>query len=132
MKKTALFIIGSFLALSASAEWQFVTQSDGHVDFYIENSGVKAGKSIRKVWLLLDRLTPDKNGSLSTRALYEFDCDQKKGRTLQSETFKYRTARGEISAINSSSSDWRYIPTDSVINDVLVAVCAPSQLKPNK
>jgi hypothetical protein len=133
MKKIIMHFFLCFSALSAgAADWRFIEENESRVRYYIDDSTIQPNRSMRRVWMLLDRKTPDTYGDLSTRIFTEFDCEQKKHRLLQVEGFKRSMANGAMSSSEAGGVEWRYISPATVINEVLVAVCNPSKEKPNK
>lgn len=126
INKILTFIL-CFGSVSALAEWRFIAENESRVQYYIDDSTIKPEKSLRKVWMLLNRKSADQYNEASTRVFTEFDCEQKKHRLIQVDGFKNEMATGAMTRSEAVNSDWRYISPATVINEVLTAVCNPSK-----
>ena len=80
MKKLFLLGLMTMLAGSAQAEWRYATS--GEAEFFYDPETVRKDKNISKVWSITNLLRRNKDGVFSYRNKYEFNCQDKKFRSL--------------------------------------------------
>jgi len=81
------------------AEWKHVVTSAGLGNkFYVETTSIKKNNGFLYYWLIIDKVKPDVNGDLSTKALYELSCNAPiKQVTLALSIYKNPMAKGQVS-----------------------------------
>jgi hypothetical protein len=128
MKKLILILLFSTVMFSSSsyAEWTKVGETASSGDsYYVELSTVKKNSGYIYYWELLDRLKPTKFGDLSTKRLYEVDCNiPRKQRTLAATYHTQPMGRGTPSTTDNITRDWTYNPPGSVGEFVTNTVCS--------
>lgn len=122
-----LLVVLSMSTLSAAAvEWRLLTDKSS-TKMYLDYSSIKIENQVRKAWLLLDDVVPNKSGALSTLFLSEFHCEQQKYRVIQFDNYKENMARGQSLRTYRLDEEWTYIRPNTTWGDVLLEVCKPPQ-----
>ena len=78
-------ILYLFLALSAAPAWAAWVEVGGKIDeviFYIDPATIRKDSNLRRVWAIEDLKQRHKDGEMSRRALYEYDCKEERVRIL--------------------------------------------------
>jgi len=123
IKKTLLLAL--LLATgSAWAEWVNVAWTDSS-DFYIDPATIRKDGNLVRVWQLHNHKQRNKNGELSDRVRWEYDCKQERARILSFSSHSEPMAGGK-NLFQSSSEDieWAHIPPNSVKETMLKIACA--------
>ena len=123
--RVVLTIFLMMFAPYSFAEWVRISETNDNV-LYIDPTSIRAEGSLRKVWLVVDKKTPDGTGVLSTRTLQEIDCKGGRNRTASLSTYPEQMAKGTIIVFDSTLQEWSYVPPDSAFDDVLKTVCKTS------
>jgi len=122
-------------ATSAMAEWvrmgttsrtSYKVFSDETV-YYIDPATITSEGNYRKVWEIHDLSDKDSDGARSVLASVEYDCAEKRMRTLKATGRSLRMARGEIIPLIRFFDDWIILQRgrdDDVFFKILDAVCA--------
>ena len=75
-------------------------------------------------WQLAGRLKPKKTGTFSSKAYVKAKCSRFRTRTLTKTYYKGPMELGTIVAeINTPEKNWRFVPTGSIDDLILKAVC---------
>lgn len=120
-----LLVALSMSTLSAAAvEWRLLTDKSSK-KMYLDYSSIKIENQVRKAWLLLDDVVPNKSGALSTLFLSEFHCEQQKYRVIQFDNYKENMARGPSLRTYRLDEDWTYVQPNTTWGNVLLEVCKP-------
>ncbi len=93
---------------------------------YIDPTTVRKNGSMRLVWGLTNLAVRDKDGELSLRSRYEYDCIKERWRTISFSTHSGPDASGVV-LMNSSLNDtfpWRDVPPGTVSSAKFEYVCA--------
>ena len=110
----------------AWAEWEMLGETDTAVH-YLDLATIGTDGSLRRVWELQDLKLRLPNGERSRRTLFEYDCKEKRFRTISMSAFPGQMANGEILLIGSdprSSGDWQIVPPGTVAQVALRLLCA--------
>ena len=123
-------VLSLLLALAAApawAEWVRVKEypSEGLVRYY-DNATIQKDNNLRKVWLLIDLKARNNNGEMSVRFLLEFDCKEKRGRSLSGTGYTDSMGRGGVlpSPADNKPSAWDDVEPEEPIADLFRIVCA--------
>ena len=95
--------------------WTKVSESvDGHV-FYVDFENIRKSESYSYYWQLLDRIRPTQFGDLSTKRLYEVDCNiPYRERSVAATYHTQPMGRGNPSTTDNTPTEWyRYSPNSS-------------------
>tara|TARA_Y100001936_G_scaffold32258_1_gene30238 strand:+ start:171 stop:464 length:294 start_codon:yes stop_codon:yes gene_type:complete len=74
-------------------------------------------------WRLLDRLTPNDKGTLSSKSYYQGDCKLFRFKYLSISIYKEPMGKGTSENFTYNDEDWKYPIPDSIIEIILNAVC---------
>lgn len=128
MTKSLLIAMTALVTLPALAGWTAIHQeqtSAGSVTTYIDWDTLRVKGNSRRVWTLVDRQLSTSGEPLSLRSLREFDCQEERIRTWQSESFVTRMASGRpTSSSNGEPSNWTFIAPNTVGDGLLRAACS--------
>jgi hypothetical protein len=122
MKKLFLVCL-MMLAGSAWANWVMYDTTDTNT-FYYDPATIRKDGNMRQVWALLDWRKRDKDGVMSHRLRYEYDCKQERYRFLGISVHTEPMAGGKVLHAEGGSNDWAEIAPETVIEKLLKIVCA--------
>jgi hypothetical protein len=123
--KSSLLSCLMFVTCSAWAGWEFVSTDAVGDSYYIDPTTIRKNVNMRLVWGIKNLAVRDKDGELSVRSRYEYDCTKERWRTIAISTHSGPDASGVV-LVNSSSNDtfpWRDIPPGTVVSIMLKYVC---------
>lgn len=110
--KRLLLIAVAMAAGPVSAEWTLAIETD-QTNYYVDNSTFKIAHGMRQVWVLRDNKQPSKYGDQSSTALFQFDCAQRRYRTLRNSTYTGQMATGRITATVNETQAWSVLRTET-------------------
>lgn len=125
MKKAIIACLLATSAASAFAEWtKFEETADG-TSFYIDYKTIRKDVNLRMVWGVTDLKQRHKNGEMSRRVRYQFDCREEKVTVLALSTHSEgMTAGNMLTSYTYSTPEWSHIPPGSALESNLKIVCA--------
>ena len=111
-------------ATPAWAEWMKVSETNVTVHYIDIRTIIYIGQ-MRRVWVIQDLKKRDPDGELSMRMLNEYDCAEKRWRTLSLSTHSGPMAGGRSLVSGNIPSEWSYLPSGTT-SGVLIhrIVCA--------
>jgi hypothetical protein len=119
-----LCFVLALVAAPTWAEWVEVSETDSVV-FYIDPATIRKDGNLRKVWLIQDMKQRHKDGEMSRRARYEFDCKEERVRIVALSGHSESIARGEtLWSFDQTADDWSAIPPGTAHEAILELVCA--------
>jgi hypothetical protein len=107
---------------SAWAEWIKIDETDRTV-IYIDPERIQKNAQFPTAWQLSDYKQANKRGVLSSQNLIEFDCKEKRRRTLAFTSHSENMAEGKVIFKNLKSGQWRPVPHDSVAEQLMNMAC---------
>lgn len=125
MRIVIAFFLLIFSAHVAAQNWAAVTTTD-EATWYVDMNTLERKDDIIRVWMLVDLTRPLSSQNKeykSNISLEEFDCIDKKFRTLQFSSRTENMGQGDIIYMNNELTEWIFIPPNSVINDTMLFVC---------
>jgi len=133
----AVAIVDSMAANASDAkttpEWRliFTTSSD---EFYLRDGTVQLVAGLARAWVLtnhLDMQYDEETGEAyrSTLALREFDCHERRHRTLQMTLYSEPHGYGEVVYSFTRASEWRFATPDTAGDATTAQVCAEFKRK---
>lgn len=110
MRVLIYFLLFS-VATPAWAGWMKVWESktSGTIT-YFDSETIRKDGNLRRVWVLQELKTRGKNGEMSRRALWEYNCPEEQFRSLQISFHTDPMAKGARLLTDTDPSDWQYIP----------------------
>ena len=133
-------IVLTFLLLVAAgqarAEWVEVGKSSKsafyflsrEAAYYIDPATIAREGNFRRVWEIHDLAEKGSQGERSVLASMEYDCAEKRMRTLKATGRSLRMARGEIIPLSRVLDEWIILrpgSADEIFFKILNTVCAP-------
>lgn len=120
-KKTLLLAL--LLATnSAWAVWVKVGENDSGV-IYIDPETIRKEGNLRKVWQLMDLKQRDKEGVMSRRMRFEYDCNQERYRFMSISSHSAPMAGGTMLTHTANESPGLDIAPETAPNIILKIVC---------
>lgn len=116
----ALMLLG---AGAAWAGWTPVSGSEKTYD-YIDLDTLRVDGKMRRVMTLSDRTEPDRDGDMSYRVFLEYNCDERKYRSLHSMFFSGAMATGRTTGKTDRASEWRPVAAGTISASVMKTVCS--------
>lgn len=123
MQKYLIATLLVFSATNASAQWVEIYKGNNAVQ-YIDRTSIKKNGNLGEAWVLGDRYKPDEDGILSVLYLTEFDCKDRRTRSLRYIAHNDHMARGRVIAKGPLNGVWKFIATGTVAELQLKFVCA--------
>lgn len=125
MKQIILACLLATSGASAFAEWTYVTESSDGTIFYIDFQSIRNDGNLRKVWIIQDIKQRDKDGEMSSRLRFEFNCKEERNRILAISTHTGRMAGGKtLFTGGADPMGWNEIPPNTPFMRILKIVCA--------
>jgi hypothetical protein len=135
---TRIFLVFLLLmgAAQARAEWVradnaargFFSAFSSSTVYYFDPSTITKDGNIRRVWEIHDLEDKGSSGERSVLALVEYDCAEKRMKTLKATGRSLKMARGEIIPLRGVLDEWTILrpgKEDEIFFKILDAVCAP-------
>ena len=116
----AMFLIATS---SAWAEWVKASETDD-ANWYLDPASIRKDGNLRRVWQIQDLKQRNKDGEMSRRARYEYDCKQERYRFLSFSTHSEPMAGGTTLVSGGENAKWHDIPPDSFVEIILKFLCA--------
>jgi hypothetical protein len=122
-------------ATSAMADWVMVGKSSrtsylvysDETVYYIDPASIAREGNFRRVWEIYELNDKGSEGERSVLASVEYDCAEKRMRTLKATGRSLPMARGQIIPLNRIYDDWIILQRgkdDDIFFKILDAVCA--------
>ena len=121
--RLVLCLLLTLAAAPAWAEYGQWGEIPGKATFYIDPNTASRDGNLRRIWSIAD-MKKRVEGVLSSQSLYEFDCKEKRYRTLSFSMHSGHMAHGEIISKNNRPSEWEYIPPGNFLAETLRLVCS--------
>lgn len=125
MKTRAALLLLLFATGMAQAEWKRVGAAVDRA-VYINPSSIRKTADGYKAWFLEDYLKRQYSGSgalLSSKALFEYDCDGEQSRLLSTADYSEPMGAGEPVGTDLGSGRWHPVVPDSIGEAKMKAVC---------
>lgn len=111
---------------SALADWQLI--DDNYLaKVYYDPDRMKKSTSYPEVWQLTDLKSRAATGALSRQILIQYDCVDKRRRTLASSGHAQHMAMGKPIFTDVSQGEWHPVVKDTVLNTILEIACAKEE-----
>ena len=134
--RTALAFFLLAAAAPAGAEWVEVDKSERGffssfvrgTTYYIDPATITRDGNLRRVWEIHDLSDKGSQGERSILASVEYDCAEKRMRTLKATGRTRRMAGGEIVPLRAVYDDWIMLrpgKDNEIFFKILDTVCAP-------
>ena len=118
--------LGLSHALPVLAEWKLI--DDNYLaKVYIDQEKMKKSTSYPEVWQLTDLKSKASTGAVSRLILIQYDCVDKRRRTLASSGHAEHMAKGKPIFTNVSQGEWHPVAKDTVLNTILEIACTKDE-----
>jgi hypothetical protein len=86
----------AFSVSNAHAEWRILTlNSDKSVTIWVESNSMQRRGDYVFAWVIYDRDGPAQDGAMSSKALNQYDCENRQARTWRQSLYLKSMAGGE-------------------------------------
>lgn len=120
--RVLLTILTLVLAPSCFAEWEKMV-SNGGIVIYIDPQTIKITGGKRSVLALVAYSDVLPNGARSVRGSMEFDCRERRLRTLTFSQYSEPLAQGRLLSDSAVPTEWSAVMPDTFAADGLDYVC---------
>jgi hypothetical protein len=121
----ALLFTTAMFSSPSYSEWTETSVSAGGNVFYIDFSSIKKNNGYVYYWQVLDYLKPTEYGDLSSKRLYELDCNiPRKERSISASYHTQPMGNGAASTSDNTVREWTFYPPSSPGQIVLDEVCS--------
>jgi hypothetical protein len=109
----------------AHAQWTYITENDD-TQFFVDLTSIQQIGQYKRVWLKSEYSSNSKMALQanvrSTRTMTEFDCREKKYRTLSLHAFKQSNLI-DLDVSSNKQGEWQFIAPKTVSDAELIIVC---------
>ena len=122
---TILTLLFTLMFSSTSfAGWTKVSENVSGNIFYVDFENIRKNDSYLYYWQLLDRIKPTSYGDLSTKRLFEVDCNiPHRERSVAATYHTQPMGRGNPSTTDNTPSEWYRYPPNSSGAIIIELVC---------
>ena len=107
------------------AEWTEIGENVSGATFYVDFENIRKNDSYLYYWQLLDRIKPTEFGDLSTKRLYEVDCNiPRRERSVAATYHTQPMGRGNPSTTDNQTGGWDRYPPSSSGAIIIELVCS--------
>lgn len=110
------------LPCMAIAEWEKIDENYLAV-VYIDPDKIRASSVFPQAWHLIDLNDKSKAGVKSRLALMEYDCQERRRRTLAFASKSEAMGEGKTLFTSTQSTPWKPVSGDTVAEKVIVMLC---------
>ncbi len=121
--RIVLCLMIALVAAPACAEWVSVGETK-KASGYIDPATISKNGNFRKVWQLQDLKERGKDGAMSRRVLWEYDCNEGRDRMLSISTYSEPMARGKILSEFDPGESLTHITPNTPSAIIIKIVCA--------
>lgn len=122
--RIVLCLLIALVAAPAWAEWVAVGETKKNANGYIDPATISKNGNFRKVWQLQDLKERGKDGAMSRRVLWEYDCNEGRDRMLSISTYSEPMARGNSLSEFDPGESWSHITPNTHSAIIIKIVCA--------
>lgn len=109
---------------SAWAGWEKVASTD-EATMYVDRATLRKDGNLRRMWEVQDLKQRDKDGEMSRRTRYEYDCKGERYRILALSTHSKPMAGGKtLLSLGENPRGWGDIPPGTTAEYELKIACA--------
>jgi hypothetical protein len=115
-------LLGLITAAPAFAGWEEMV-SRGGISLFVDPQTIKVIGHMRNVMALVAYNEPLSNGARSIQGAMEYDCRDKRLRTLTFTHYSGPLARGQVVSDSQVPSEWSPVEPETFAADALDFVC---------
>jgi hypothetical protein len=119
----ALIFFVTATPLICIAEWTKIGTSDSGDVFYIDFDTIKKHEGFIYVWKMNDYITPEDDGSISSKVYHKLDCNLNRSMSLQFIFYKESLGKGPGETNSPKNPEWRYAPPGTVLENIITLAC---------
>jgi hypothetical protein len=124
--KEALLLAAAMAATAPAWSHWTAFGEDRDAVWYVDADSIQTAGGLRQLWAMKDMAQPVIDFDLSMQLLYEVDCQGRRQRLLQYQSFKGRMGGGEPTRGGMVFGDWAAATPGTVGGRIISAACARS------
>lgn len=129
-----VLVLGLALALAlvaapAWAGWLRVGETD-KATHYLDSVTIRKHGNLRSVWEVQDLKQRDKQGVMSRRSLFEYDCNKERSRLLSFVGHSEPMAKGKVLFSDKEPDKWRDSEPETATATILKFLCTAAPARP--
>lgn len=134
MRKVLVTIFLAMAAGQASAEWTLFESDESSSSYFDKDRVVRSAETV-KMWFLFDSSRSnaldgkDLLRHSSSMSLFEFDCRERRVRTLQGAAYQGRMGTGQVAFKTDQPAEWSYVAPNGYNEGRLKIACAKTRTK---
>jgi hypothetical protein len=125
MRRRGALLLATIISASAPTwgAWTALGEDDAKAIWYVDPNSIRAEGPVRQVWAMKDMAQPVTDFDWSMQFLYEVDCQGRRHRLLQYQSFKGRMDGGDPTRGGMLFGDWMAAGPGTVGGGILRAAC---------
>ena len=125
MKKLLILLFSILISFNSYGEWTKVSVAEGYGhSFYLDFASIKKNNGYVYYWQLIDYLKPTEWGDLSSKSLFEVNCNiPYKERRIAASYYTLPMGKGSPSTTSNTTFEWNYAHPGSSMELILGLVC---------
>lgn len=122
--KAALMLVAAVTTTVPSwGAWTALGKDDAKAVWYVDAASIRAEGPVRQVWALKDMAQPAADVDRSVQFLYEVDCQGRRHRLVQFQSYRGRMGGGDPTRGGMVFGDWVSAAPGTVGGGLTRAVC---------
>lgn len=120
MSLTAALAAATLSTAAMAADWALVLRDASGQIFFVDRDSIRTmSNGYKRAWMRLVYAKPSRWGNTSSKNLIEFDCRERRLRSLQKNLFRGR----EVTRTDSEITEWLYADPEGDPEALLNFVC---------
>jgi len=122
-KKTLVILCSLLISFNSYAEWTQTINSESGDVYYVDFDSIKIKGNVY-YWGMVDYLKPDEWGDMSSKSLYELDCNvPQKERKLAISFYTQPMGKGSPSTEINTTQEWIYGVPNTIGMGLIEQIC---------
>ena len=124
-KARGVLLLAAAIGVGAPAwgHWTAFGEDESKAVWYVDPDSIRTTGVLREVWAMKDMAEPEIDFDLSKLFLIEVDCQGRRQRLLQHQSYRGRMGGGEPTRGGMMFGDWMAIAPGTVGSSLSKAVC---------
>ena len=121
--KKIIAVVCLLASFSAMAEWVLVSENEYGTGLFVDPN-IKKNANLRMFWHIQNLKQADRQGDMSYRGVWQYDCVEKKQRNMQVAAYTKPMAGGDKTEEVYKPTDWVVIGQDNSSQALLKFICS--------
>jgi hypothetical protein len=126
MRKLLIGLVLSVMAVSAQAQWVFVSENENGTKFYADPATKRRTGKVVRIWEITEYSKPrvvKGKAYYSDRAYEQYDCAERTSQTLQITGFSGKMASGESVGSDAQPGNKTFVAPGTSVETMLNFAC---------